>query len=62
MTYLPYQISLIDENLLEDDEIEYLNEYNSKVKELLLPFLKSKEEKEYLQRNTEKLDKIKTND
>ena len=41
LTYVPYEKSLIDVNLLTDDEIERINSYHRKVFYMLSPYLDS---------------------
>lgn len=39
----PYQIKLIDLSLLVPEEIEWLNDYHSKCREILAPFMNESE-------------------
>ena len=41
LTYVPYEKSLIDVNLLTDDEIDQINSYHRKVFYMLSPYLDS---------------------
>ncbi|CAA2960934.1 probable Xaa-Pro aminopeptidase P [Olea europaea subsp. europaea] len=52
ITWAPYQRKLIDESLLVAEEIEWLNNYNSKCREILAPYLNTTE-MEWLKQATE---------
>ncbi len=51
MTTIPFEKELIDVNMLHDDEIEWINEYHRKAREVLTPFM-NEEEKEELEKAT----------
>ena len=58
ITYAPIQHSLIDTSLLSPDEIQWLNDYHTSVRDTLLPLLNQdddSEAREYLLRETEPL-------
>nr|KJB71057.1 hypothetical protein B456_011G102600 [Gossypium raimondii] len=52
ITWAPYQIKLIDLNLLTPEEIEWLNTYHSKCREILAPSM-DKNELDWLEKATE---------
>ncbi|KAF7828822.1 putative Xaa-Pro aminopeptidase P [Senna tora] len=52
ITWAPYQKKLIDLSLLMPDEIDWLNSYHSKCKDILAPYL-DEVEKEWLKKATE---------
>nr|XP_025884905.1 aminopeptidase P1-like [Solanum lycopersicum] len=52
ITWAPYQRKLIDVNLLIPEEIEWLNEYHAKCREILTPYLNTSE-MEWLKKATE---------
>lgn len=54
LTYVPYQMNLINTSKLTKYEIKYLNEYNELIRTILSPFL-NEEELNYLEKNTKKL-------
>ncbi|KAK8663940.1 hypothetical protein V6N13_083745 [Hibiscus sabdariffa] len=54
ITWAPYQIKLIDFSLLTPEEIEWLNSYHSKCREILSPFM-DKNEQDWLKKATEPL-------
>ncbi|KAF7689910.1 putative Xaa-Pro aminopeptidase P [Cucumispora dikerogammari] len=51
LTYVPYQMSLIDKTQLTQYETEHLNAYNELVRKILRPYL-NEEERVYLDANT----------
>lgn len=57
LTYIPYHLDLIDINLLNKTEIDYINNYHRKCKKLLSPLLKNKSGYRYLIENTKELKK-----
>ncbi|MBA0833861.1 hypothetical protein Goarm_006278, partial [Gossypium armourianum] len=52
ITWAPYQIKLIDLSILTPEEIQWLNRYHSKCREILAPYL-DKNEMEWLKKATE---------
>ncbi len=52
LTYVPYEKELIDISLLNEDELNYLREYNSKTRELLIKYMKTDEEVNWLKEMT----------
>ncbi|MBA0570123.1 hypothetical protein Golob_003808, partial [Gossypium lobatum] len=52
ITWAPYQIKLIDLSLLTPEEIEWLNTYHSKCREILAPSM-DKNELDWLKKATE---------
>ncbi|XVF59579.1 hypothetical protein PTKIN_Ptkin07bG0287200 [Pterospermum kingtungense] len=52
ITWAPYQIKLIDLSLLTPEEIEWVNTYHSKCREILAPYL-NKDEMDWLKKATE---------
>ncbi|XP_054824662.1 aminopeptidase P1 [Prosopis cineraria] len=52
ITWAPYQKKLIDPSLLAPDEIDWLNSYHSKCRDMLAPYL-NKTETEWLKKATE---------
>ncbi|MCQ2409615.1 MAG: aminopeptidase P family N-terminal domain-containing protein [Clostridia bacterium] len=54
LTLVPFDIEGIDKNMLDKNEIEWLNEYHKKVYEAVSPALND-EEKEYLKKATRKI-------
>ena len=40
---VPYEKKLIDKSQLENDQIEWINEYHRKIYKLLAPYLKTKQ-------------------
>lgn len=52
MTFVPHQLSFIDENLLTEEEKEYFNDYNKLIKEILEEYLTDEKEVEWLRNNT----------
>lgn len=58
MTFVPLQLNLIEETLLNDEEVEYLNKFNENVKNILGEFIIDEEEREWLIKNTEFFKKI----
>lgn len=53
ITYVPYQLNMIDMSLLTQEEITNINRHNTVVREKILPFIQDNTEREYLLRNTE---------
>ena len=53
ITYVPYQLNMIDMSLLTQEEIININRHNTVVREKILPFIQDNTEREYLLRNTE---------
>ena len=43
LTMVPYEKKLIDKSQLENDQIEWINEYHRKIYKLLAPYLKTKQ-------------------
>ncbi|ELQ75203.1 Xaa-Pro aminopeptidase [Trachipleistophora hominis] len=52
MTFVPLQLNLLDDSLLTDEEVEYLNKYNENVRNILGEYLYDEKEKEWLINNT----------
>ncbi|KAE8703805.1 putative Minor allergen Alt a [Hibiscus syriacus] len=52
ITWAPYQIKLIDLSLMAPEEIQWLNTYHSKCREILAPYM-DKNEMEWLKKATE---------
>ncbi|EOB13668.1 Xaa-Pro aminopeptidase 1 [Nosema bombycis CQ1] len=57
ITYVPYQLDLINLDLLTDEEIESLNGISKEIRRVLEKYLKDTEGYEYLIKNTRKLSK-----
>lgn len=55
ITYVPYQLDLIDTSMLQDNEVDFINKIFAHIQEKLTPFLTDKEELKYLMKNTKKL-------
>ncbi|KAK6090784.1 hypothetical protein P3W45_000029 [Vairimorpha bombi] len=55
LTYVPYQMNMIDVDLLDQDEFNYINEISSMTRKMLLPFMQDGKDKDYLLLNTNKL-------
>lgn len=54
ITYVPYQLNLIDMNMLNEDEIKFLNKLNKEIYDKLIDVVDCKE---YLEKNTKFIDK-----
>ncbi|XP_022775276.1 probable Xaa-Pro aminopeptidase P [Durio zibethinus] len=54
ITWAPYQVKLIDLSLLTPEEIEFVNTYHSKCRQILAPFM-DKNEMDWLNKATEPL-------
>ncbi len=55
LTYCPIDLSLVNPQLLDEKEIDYLNAYHRRVYEVLSPYLK-KEERKWLEEKTKTLE------
>ena len=51
LTFVPYDTKAIDISLLNTEELQFINEYHTKTREILKPFL-TEEENEWLRANT----------
>jgi len=56
MTYIPIDLKCVDIDMLDNDEVEWLNDYNKKTYENISPYI-NEDEKQWLKKNTEKLEK-----
>lgn len=54
LCYLPYELDVVDKNLLTEEEIDQLNEYHKKTYEKLSPYLEG-EELEFLKKATREI-------
>lgn len=52
LTYVPYQLNLIDLKLLSEDEILFLNTMNADIRKRLEPLLKGKQGYDFMMKNT----------
>ncbi len=55
LTYVPIDLDAIDPGYLEPKELRWLNEYHSKVRDKLMPFMESDEERAWLEKATRAL-------
>lgn len=54
ITYVPYEVEAIDTSLLNDDEIQFINDYHTQVRSILSPYLEE-HERAYLEEVTKEI-------
>lgn len=55
LTMFPFDLKLFDTSIMTDEEIDWVNEYHSTVRETLLPLLENQNQRDWLTAKTEKL-------
>ncbi len=55
LTLFPFDLKLFDTSLMSDAEIEWVNDYHSRVRQTLLPLLENEEQRRWLTEKTEPL-------
>ena len=56
LTLVPYCMKLIDKSLLEKNQIEWLNKYNERIRNEVLPSIENETVKQWILENTEKIE------
>lgn len=55
LTYVPLDLRAFDRSVMTDDDVKLLNAYHDAVREKLMPYMKSENEKKWLENATRKL-------